>query len=246
MRIKFFAILLVFCSSVSVFASSNIDDDSKIETLTKEVQALLNRIELLEHDLSNIKNRIESINISSVGSPNLVQNDPIITKPDGSMIGNIDVFDEATNKEVSDPYKDDISKTQAHGDVSQDKQLYDLSLASLKDNKLKEAEGEFSSFLQKYPNSKLRSNAYFWYGEVFFKEKIFDKASINYLKGYKQSPKGPKAADSLLKLALSLGELNKKKDACAMLSKLEAEFPSRAASSVKRAKDAKIKFGCSR
>ena len=73
---------------------------------------------------------------------------------------------------------------------------------------------------------------------------MFDKAAINYLKGYKQSPKGIKASDSLLKLALSLGELKKGQEACSILDKLEAEFPNRPATSIKRAKEARIKFAC--
>lgn len=128
--------------------------------------------------------------------------------------------------------------------VPDEKKSYDLALASLKDSKFEEAEQKFSVFIKNFPQSALQSKAYFWYGESFYKRNIFDKAAISYLKGYKQDPKGSKAADSLLKLALSLGSLKKKQDACAMLSKLESEYPNRSADSVKKAKDAKIKFGC--
>jgi tol-pal system protein YbgF len=212
------------------------DEGNMLETLTKEVQALLSRIELLEHNISILQHKIDSMNvISTESSDNAAKRDVNISKAQGDK--EIDVFADTTGEVTSNSPDSD-------NDVERDKKLYDLALASLKDNKLKEAEKKFDSFLENYPNSKLRGNAYFWYGEVFFKQKIYDKASINYLKGYKQFPKGPKASDSLLKLALSLGELDKKKEACNMIGKLEKEFPSRAASSVKRAKDAKIKFGC--
>jgi len=114
----------------------------------------------------------------------------------------------------------------------------------LKDNKPLEAEKKFSNFIESYPKSPLLSNAYFWYGECFFKQNKFDKAAINYLKSYKQSAKGAKASDALLKLSLSLGEINKTKEACSILDKLESEFPNRAATSIKRAKDARAKFAC--
>ncbi len=64
------------------------------------------------------------------------------------------------------------------------------------------------------------------------------------MKGYKQFPKAQKAADSLFKLALSLGEIKKTKEACSILNKLEEEYKQRPASSVKRAYDAKMKYGC--
>ena len=125
---------------------------------------------------------------------------------------------------------------------SDEKREYDMALAALKEAKFEDSEKLFASFMQKYTNSELMGNAYFWYAETFYRRGEFDKAAVHYLKGYKQYPKSPKAADNLLKLALSLGELKKSKDACAMLNKLDAEYKNRPASSVKRAKDAKAKY----
>ena len=125
---------------------------------------------------------------------------------------------------------------------SDEKKEYDLALSALKESKFEESEKLFASFMQKYTNSELMGNAYFWYAETFYRRGEFDKAAVHYLKGYKQYPKSPKAADNLLKLALSLGELKKNKDACAMLNKLDAEYKHRPASSVKRANDAKAKY----
>jgi tol-pal system protein YbgF len=128
--------------------------------------------------------------------------------------------------------------------ISQEKKDYDTALAALKDNKLEESESLFAKFIEKYPTSSLQSNAIFWYGETFFRRSMFNKSAINYLKGYKSYPKGAKASDSLLKLSFSLAGLNKNQEACNMLDKLEKEFPNRPDSSIKRAKDAKGKFGC--
>ena len=125
---------------------------------------------------------------------------------------------------------------------SEEKREYDLALAALKESRFNDAENLFAAFMQKNTHSELMGNAYFWYAESFYRRGEFDKAAVHYLKGYKQYPKSPKAADNLLKLALSLGELKKHKDGCAMLSKLEAEYKNRPASSVKRANDAKAKY----
>ncbi|WP_202149083.1 tol-pal system protein YbgF [Candidatus Sarmatiella mevalonica] len=130
------------------------------------------------------------------------------------------------------------------GRPSAEKVEYDEALAALKENKLQEAERRFQSFINKYPKSNLQSNAYFWYAESFFKRNAFEKAAVYYLKGYKMFPKGGKAADSLLKLASCLSSLNKKSEACAILKKLDLEFPNRPAPSVKRAQDLKAKLGC--
>lgn len=121
---------------------------------------------------------------------------------------------------------------------------YDIALSYLKDGKLADAEEKFANFIQTHQKHKLRENAIFWYAESFYRRNNFNQAAINYLKGYKEYPKGSKAADALLKLSLSLGSLNKSKEACSILDKLESEFPNRAANSLKRAAEAKIKFSC--
>ncbi len=121
---------------------------------------------------------------------------------------------------------------------------YDLALASLKDGNFREAEEKFANFIQTYKNHKLRENAVFWYAESFYRQGNFNQAAIHYLKSYKEYTKGSKASDSLLKLSLSLGKLKKLKEACAILDKLETEFPKRSADSLKRAAEARTNFNC--
>ncbi|WPY00357.1 YbgF-like tol-pal system protein [Candidatus Trichorickettsia mobilis] len=219
------------------------NDYNQIEQQQKEIQALLSRVELLEHKISVLEQQIKSANPSL---PNNVSQGQTAVKPKSLQDSSDrnDVFDISTLSSDNNPRELIVKPSVAANNVEDDKKQYDLALAALKENKLQIAEEKFAEFLTKNPQSPLISNAYFWYGEVFFRRAIFDKATINYLKGYKHSPKGTKAADSLLKLAIALGELNKKQEACGVLAKLEAEFPSRPAASIKRAKDIKIKLGC--
>ena len=121
---------------------------------------------------------------------------------------------------------------------------YDTALSYLKDGKFDEAEQKFANFIQTQPKHKLRENALFWYAESFYRRNNFNQSAINYLKSYKEYPKGSKAADALLKLSLSLGSLNKSKEACSVLDKLDSEFPNRPANSLKRSVEAKNKFSC--
>ncbi len=216
-----------------IFDSSN-DHIERLDALEKENQHLLGRIEIIEHNLARLKKILSSTKqeIIKLQEINATKN-----LADDSMVG--DVFERLSNKKI-----EKIHTVNSIPGVTKDKVAYDIALISLKENKLIDAEKKFANFLKNYPNSALSSNAYFWYGESFFRRNIFNKAAINYLKGYKQSPKGAKAYDSLLKLALSLGELKKIQEACSILDKLEIEFPNRSATSVKRAKDTRIKFAC--
>jgi tol-pal system protein YbgF len=233
----------------------------KIAVLESVVSSLSDRVVNLENlaagpkasDSRNIseKNTSQNIAASNIQNSNAVSETYSKTKLIGE--GNIAGEDIFAIAEKTDHPSESISKTPAQFTPSFSSQQkksvgekadYDMALADLKDNKLDLAEKKFWDFINKYPKSSMQSNAYFWYSETFFRRNIFDKAAIYYLKGYKQFPKGAKASDSLLKLALSLGSLNKKSDACNILIKLDQEFPNRPSSSIKRAKDARIKFGC--
>ena len=187
-------------------------DDERLSACENNLQNLTGRVETLEH-------AVKELQANPAAAPSVI---PVATGTDASAA--------ATTPHPSATASSD------------EKREYDVALAALKESRFADAENLFFAFLQKHPTSDLAGNAYFWYADSFYRRGDFDKAAIHYLKGYKLYPKSPKAADNLLKLALSLGELKKNKDACAMLDKLDAEFKHRPASSMKRAHDARGKY----
>ena len=67
---------------------------------------------------------------------------------------------------------------------------------------------------------------------------------IFFLNGYRKFPRGIKASDSLLKLALSLDHLDKSKEACKVVEKLQKEFKERSISSMQKEKEIIEKYNC--
>lgn len=212
-----------------------IQNEDRVAILEKEVQALLGRVEVLEHTVSQLRS-------------GQAANTPVVTHPTHmpQAVNDTNIAPEAN---ITQPPKSPSVTSTPAASISSDsseKKAYDAALLALKDNKFEDAEAKFADFIAKHPKSAMLSNAYFWHGETFFRRNNFEKAAISYLKGYKQFPKAAKAADSLLKLSLSLGSMGKTKEACAMLVKLESEFKDRPANSIKRAKDARNKYGCNK
>jgi tol-pal system protein YbgF len=195
------------------------DEDNKLALAEKQIQDLLARIEVLEHAVSQLQKQSANTEVTS----------PVV----GAVIAPSMIKGQSDSAIISDV-----------PEASSEKKEYDAALIALKNNQFEEAEVQFAHFIATYPKSNKLGNAYFWYGETFFKRNNFETAALNYLKGYKKFPKSEKAADSLLKLALSLGAMKKNKEACSMLAKLDSEFKNRPAASVKRANDAKNKYGC--
>jgi tol-pal system protein YbgF len=122
--------------------------------------------------------------------------------------------------------------------------LYDQAFASVREARYGDAEQKFNSFIRQYPDHALTSNAYYWLAETHYARGDYQAAAKSFATGYKKYPKSGKAADSLLKLALSLSRLGKTQDACLSIAQLEKEFPNDTGPVMRRAKDEKANLKC--
>jgi tol-pal system protein YbgF len=121
--------------------------------------------------------------------------------------------------------------------------LYERSYESLLRRQFADAETGFRTFLQKHGDNSLAGNAQYWLGETYYVQGDYRQAAQSFLKGYREFPKSRKAADSLLKLGLSLNRLGQKEQACAAFSQLGGQFP-KAAEARKRAQSEAKRAGC--
>jgi TolA-binding protein len=71
----------------------------------------------------------------------------------------------------------------------------------------------------------------------------YKQAAQAFLLGYRDFPKSRKAADSLLKLGLSLGRLGQKQQACSAYEQVDSQFP-KATEARKRAQSELKRAGC--
>jgi tol-pal system protein YbgF len=122
--------------------------------------------------------------------------------------------------------------------------LYERSNESLLRRQFGEAEAGFQTFLQKYPDHGLAGSAQYWLGETYYAQGDFRQAAQAFLQGYKQYPKSRRAADSLLKLGISLNRLGQKQQACAAYDAVSAEYP-KAVEARKRAQAEAKRARCS-
>lgn len=123
-------------------------------------------------------------------------------------------------------------------------QMYQAGLDAVKASDYATAESKFNSILKRYPDDKLAGNAQYWVGEVYYAKKDWQRAAIAFASGLEKYKSGPKGADSLLKLGLSMRELGKKEEACQSFKSLKTEFPKAEKSIIDRAADEAKKLGC--
>ncbi len=102
---------------------------------------------------------------------------------------------------------------------------YGFAVSLLRKAEYEKAADALQAFIKAHPKDKLASNANYWLGETYYVRGDYTQAAKIFLNGYKDDPKGGKAADSLLKLGMSLIGLKNNKDACATFDKLAGDFP---------------------
>lgn len=122
--------------------------------------------------------------------------------------------------------------------------IYENAFSQLKGGNFAVAQRDFDSFLKTYPEHPLASNATYWLGETYYAQSKYDQASRIFAESYKKYPKGPKAADSLLKLGMSLGGAGKTKEACVSLKQLKKEYSAVQGTAVRRADQEMSRLGC--
>jgi tol-pal system protein YbgF len=120
---------------------------------------------------------------------------------------------------------------------------YERSYENLLRRQFGDAEAGFRGFLEKHRDHSLAGNAQYWLGETYYVQGEYKQAAQAFLTGYRDFPKSRKAADSLLKLGLSLDRLGQKQQACAAYSQLDDQFP-KATEARKRAQTELKRAGC--
>ncbi|MCW8917183.1 MAG: tol-pal system protein YbgF [Magnetovibrio sp.] len=124
--------------------------------------------------------------------------------------------------------------------VGTPKERYQFAFGLMRQARYDDAEVALKAFIDEHGSDPLASNARYWLGETYYVRKSFMEAAQTFFQAYQDASDGPKAPDSLLKLGMSMGNLDKNEEACATFSKLRKEFKD-LKSSVKKTLDREVK-----
>jgi tol-pal system protein YbgF len=142
------------------------------------------------------------------------------------------------------PLAESSAPTAAALSAASPREQYASGFALLRKANYDEAEMAFQQFLRDNPNDPLADNARYWLGETFYARGQYAPAAEAFLDAYQRNKTGPKAPDSLLKLGMSLGSLQKIPEACATYDELRTAIPDAPVSIKTRAQKERAALGC--
>jgi len=129
-------------------------------------------------------------------------------------------------------------------DAANPKQLYETAYGYLMQRDYGAAQAAFEDFLSRYPNDSLAGNAQYWLGEAHFVRGDYKSAAGAFLKGYQNYAGNARAADSLLRLAMSLDRMGQKDAACSSYAELSKRFPDAPENVKLSAREEQKRIGC--
>lgn len=121
---------------------------------------------------------------------------------------------------------------------------YNYAFRLLNQTQYDAAAESFRLFVETYPKDQLVGNAYYWQGEAYYIRRDYVAAADLFRQGFETMPDGPKAADNLYKLALSLVALDRGKEGCVVLQQVASRFKKTATNVVSKAEEELKKNNC--
>ena len=136
--------------------------------------------------------------------------------------------------------KEDLSS------FSTPRELYNYAFRLLNQTQYEEAATAFDAFTKKYPKDPLVGNSYYWKGETYYIRRDYVNSADNFRQGFEALPEGPKAADNLLKLAMSLSALSREKEACIVLGQVVTKFKKSSSNVADKAEQEQKRIACAK
>lgn len=113
----------------------------------------------------------------------------------------------------------------AGGKALAEDEIYQLAKQAFDKGEYNTAREGFQELIKRYPKSKNADNAQFWIGEIYYREKWYEKAIVEYQKVVEAYPKGNKVKSALLKQGYAFANIGDTANASLILKDLIRRYP---------------------
>lgn len=172
---------------------------NQLDFYNQQIASLRGDIEKLQYDLKKVKEQMANAAAASPATP-AAQNVASSQTQSSSSGSNNAAAQNGTNQAASQNSGFTLEGNLKTADA-QAKAAYDNAYKFVTANNLAAAEKEFAAYLQSYPDNSLTPNAWYWLGQVQYKQNKLDDARVSFL-NVARFTATPKRPDSLYKLGL--------------------------------------------
>ncbi len=206
-----------------------------VNRLKDEIQLLNGRLEEAEYQL---RQKLTTIEGSDRYRKDKLDSMAQSTKSIDERISRLERRLNIGSSEKVDSKKEDDARVETEASVDQ---LYMSAKQAFDKNDIETARQGFQKLIDKYPKSKHADNAQFWIGEIYYREKWYEKAILEYQKVIENYPAGNKVQASLLKQGFAFYNLQDKANARLILNELVTKYPTSSEAKIAKEKLKELK-----
>ena len=191
--------------------------------MNEDVRALTGRIEELEHQV-NLQTQKDTESMSS--RQDVVERLAKDTQSNDERLNRIEQYlnFESQAKPSGTPPAQIVPVPKVTQASSED-EIYRQAKQAFDQGDSDTARSKFEELIKRYPKSEQADNAQFWIGEIYYREKWYEKAILEYQKVIENYPKGNKVPASLLKQGFAFLNLGDKTNSRIILQELIRKYP---------------------
>ena len=134
-----------------------------------------------------------------------------------------------------------VSPPKTGGKPLSENEIYQLAKQAFDKGEYDAAREGFQDLIRRYPKSKNADNAQFWIGEIYYREKWYEKAIVEYQKVVEVYPKGNKVRSALLKQGYAFANIGDTANASLILKDLIRRYPDSNEATIARRKLTQLK-----
>ena len=193
--------------------------------VNEEVRSLTGRIEELEHQINRQTQKETESTSSNQDQLEQLANS---ARSNDERIYRIEQylnFETSAPAAASEHPAAKVAPTEQVKKESSEDEIYRQAKQAFDQGDSDTARIQFEELIKRYPKSERADNAQFWIGEIYYREKWYEKAILEYQKVIENYPKGNKVPASLLKQGFAFLNLGDKTNSRIILQELIKKFP---------------------
>jgi len=207
----------------------------EIESMREQIGAINGRLEEVEYRVKQEKDASGITELDRIKEDTRVMNSRITSIEQYLDMGG------AAKSPAAKPAPAKVPAASVPLSSLSEQALYDQAKQAFDAGELEKAREGFQEFTKRYANSQNADNAQFWIGEIYYREKWYEKAIVEYQKVVENYPKGNKVRSAMLKQGYAFLNIGDKANARLILKELISKYPDTTESQLAAQKLSQIK-----
>lgn len=220
----------------------------RLNDMEASLRNLTGQVEQFGYDIRTIKDKLTQLETETNFRLNQLEGNPGGSPPPASTDngGGGMPSEPSANPDVGGPKPPgtigDVAAPPAGGqDVES---LYNNAMDHLTRAEYDDALKLFKQVVSQYPQSDEAAQAQYWIADIHYVRKDYESAAVAFAEVLKKYPNAGRGPEAMLKLGLSLINLDRKKDGCTTLAAIKGKYPKASDAILGRADREAKKAGC--